>query len=44
MSKLSFNLLNNKYDDIEIALKLGERSYLSKHVLLKSPNLKEVKL
>ncbi len=43
ISKLAFTLLSRKYDDIEIALELGEKSYVSKHVLLKAPKVKIIK-
>ena len=43
ISKLAFHLLSKKYSDIEVALELGESSYVSRHVLLKAPKVKKIK-
>lgn len=42
ISKLAYELLKREHKDIEIALSFGKESYVSKHVLLKSKNIKKI--
>ena len=42
VSKLAYELAKKKYNDIEAVFEFGEKSYVSKHVLLKAEGVKKV--